>query len=194
MARILPLFIMAGVIGAALTILVTPILTQEATAQTEQGSLACVDSNNNGRIDIGELFNVIDQYFSSDPIPTPDPTPAPTPGSTPNPTAAPTSTPTPTMTPTPTPAPTVFTGTGDKVLNTNLEAGNYVFKMQHTGESNFIVWLHDHDDGRDLLVNEIGAYSGEKLVKVGDGIFELAPGAIIIEVTADGDWTIEISR
>ena len=98
MARILPLFIMAGVIGAALTILVTPILTQEATAQTEQGSLACVDSNNNGRIDIGELFNVIDQYFSSDPIPTPDPTIAPTPSPTPTPTVAPT--PTPTSTPT----------------------------------------------------------------------------------------------
>ena len=47
MARILPLFIMAGVIGVALTILVTLIMTQEAAAQTEQGSLACVDSNNN---------------------------------------------------------------------------------------------------------------------------------------------------
>ena len=69
MARILPLFIMAGVIGVALTILVTLILTQESAAQTEQGSLACVDSNNNGKVDIGELFNVIDQYFSSDPIP-----------------------------------------------------------------------------------------------------------------------------
>ena len=87
MARILPLFILAGVIGVALTILVTLILTQEAAAQTEQGSLACVDSNNNGKVDIGELFNVIDQYFSSDPIPTPD--------STPGPTSTPTSTPTP---------------------------------------------------------------------------------------------------
>ena len=164
MARILPFSIMAAVLGVALILLVTLILTQEAAAQTEQSSLACVDSNNNGRVDIAELFNVIDQYFSSDPIPTSDPDP------------------------------TVFTGTGDKVLNTNLEDGNYVFKMQHTGESNFIVWLHDDDDGLDLLVNEVGTYSGEKLVKVGDGIFELAPGAFIIEVTADGDWSIEISR
>lgn len=77
MARILPFSIMAGVLGVALTILVTLIMTQGAVAQTEQGSLACVDSNNNGRIDIGELFDVIDQYFSGDPIPTPDPTPTP---------------------------------------------------------------------------------------------------------------------
>ena len=165
MARILPFSIMAAVLGVVLILLVPLILSQEAAAQTEQGSLACVDSNNNGRVDIAELFNVIDQYFSSDPIPIPDPEPDPT----------------------------VFTGTGDKVLNTNLEDGNYVFNMQHTGESNFIVWLHDNDDYSDLLVNEVGTYSGEKLVKVGDGFFELAPGAIIIEVTADGDWSIEIS-
>ena len=85
MARILPFYVMAGVLAMALTVLVTLILTHEATAQTEQGSLACVDSNNNGKVDIGELFNVIDQYFSSDPIPTPDPTP--------NATAAPSPTP-----------------------------------------------------------------------------------------------------
>ena len=95
MARILPFSIMAAVLGVALIILVTLILTQEAAAQTEQGSLACLDSNGNGRVDIGELFNVIDLYFSGDPISTPNSTPAPT------------STPTPTMTPTSTPAPTL---------------------------------------------------------------------------------------
>ena len=136
MARILPLFIMAGVIGVALTILVTLILTQESAAQTEQGSLACVDSNNNGKVDIGELFNVIDQYFSSDPIPAQEQgsltcvdlnnngrvdigelfnvidqyfssDPIPTPD--PTPTTVPTQAPTltPTTAPTPTPEPTV---------------------------------------------------------------------------------------
>ena len=63
MARILPLYIIAGFIAVALTILVALILTQDAVAQTEQGSLACVDSNNNGRVDISELFDVIDAYF-----------------------------------------------------------------------------------------------------------------------------------
>ena len=97
MARILPLYIIAGFIAVALAVFIALILTQDAVAQTEQGSLACVDSNNNGRVDISELFDVIDLYFSGDPITTPDTTPTPTP------TVAPTLTPTPTMTPTPTP-------------------------------------------------------------------------------------------
>ena len=59
----------------ALTVLIALILSQEVTAQTKQGQLACVDSNNNGVVDIGELFDVIDLYFSGDPIPTPTPTP-----------------------------------------------------------------------------------------------------------------------
>ena len=93
MARILPFSIMAGGLVVAVIILATLILTQEAAAQTEQGSLACVDSNNNRRIDRAEVINVIRQYFSGDQIPTPDSTPAPT--STPTPTVAPTSTSTP---------------------------------------------------------------------------------------------------
>ena len=73
MARILPFSIMAGGFVVAVIILATLILTQEAAAQTEQGSLACVDSNKNGRIDRAEVINVIRQYFSSDPIPAPAP-------------------------------------------------------------------------------------------------------------------------
>ena len=52
----------------------------------EQGSLTCVDLNNNRRIDRAEVINVIRQYFSGDPIPTPEPTTAPT--ATPDPTVA----------------------------------------------------------------------------------------------------------
>ena len=82
MARILPLTIIAGFLVVVLTVLLALILTRDAVAQTSQGSLSCVDSNNNGKVDIHELFDVIDLYFSGDPIPTrtPMPTPTRTPG------------------------------------------------------------------------------------------------------------------
>ena len=88
----------------------------------------------------------------------------------------------------------VFSGVGDKVLNTHLEAGDYIATLEHDGESNFIVYLYDSEDGRDLLVNKIGEYSGETLVRVGDGSRRLTPGPVIIEVNADGNWIIEISK
>ena len=114
MARILPLYIIAGFIAVALAVLIALILTQDAVAQESQPSpLHCVDSNANGVIDISELFDVIDAYFDgtriTHPTPTPTPTqtpePSPTPTLTPalTPTHTPTHTPTPTQTPTPTP-------------------------------------------------------------------------------------------
>ena len=160
MARSLPLFITVGIVGIALAVLVMLILTRDATAQTNQGPLACVDSNSNGVIDISELFDVIDAYFGKIPIVPPEAT--------------------------------VFSGTGDRVLRTTLEGGDYVFTISHAGEGHFVVILHDDDDGLKVLANEVGQYLGEVLVRVGDHILELSPGPMIIEVSADGDWEIEI--
>ena len=75
MVRILPFSIAAGFIAVALAVLVVLVLTRDAVAQTEQGSLSCVDSNNNGKVDIAELFDVIDLYFSGDQISVPAPAP-----------------------------------------------------------------------------------------------------------------------
>ncbi|MGY1808552.1 hypothetical protein ACI8AF_14380 [Blastococcus sp. SYSU D00669] len=49
----------------------------------------------------------------------------------------------------------------------------------HQGEGNFAVWAYG--DSEDLLVNEIGAYSGETL---------LPEGTIVLVVEADGPWSI----
>ncbi|MGY1624261.1 hypothetical protein ACI789_18840 [Geodermatophilus sp. SYSU D00965] len=49
----------------------------------------------------------------------------------------------------------------------------------HEGESNFAVFAYGDD--RDLLVNEIGAYTGETL---------LPTGTLVLVVEADGPWSI----
>ena len=65
-------------------------------------------------------------------------------------------------------------------------------RLSHWGALNFAVWIHGDNGGTDLLVNEIGAYSGTVLVEVGTGIFAIAPGGCLIEITADGRWLIEV--
>jgi hypothetical protein len=53
-------------------------------------------------------------------------------------------------------------------------------ELTHKGESHFSVWAWG-DDFPDLIVNEIGSYDGTTL---------LPNGALALQVTADGDWTI----
>lgn len=72
-------------------------------------------------------------------------------------------------------------GTGDAVLRYLGNAG--VAAIQHTGQSNFAVKYYN-DDGGDLLVNEIGAYSGSVAFR--------SPPALI-EITAEGSWSIAVS-
>jgi hypothetical protein len=69
-----------------------------------------------------------------------------------------------------------LSGHGDDVLAV---VDTAVFTIQHNGSSNFAVWLYN-TDGPDLLVNEIGAYSGSVPVR----------GPAFLVVTADGEWTI----
>jgi hypothetical protein len=62
-----------------------------------------------------------------------------------------------------------FAGTGDRLAVT------------HDGESNFVVYAYGA--GRDLLVNEIGAYTGT---------LRLPDGTVVLSVNADGRWTFAV--
>lgn len=84
--------------------------------------------------------------------------------------------------------PHVFTGTGEKVIQ--VKAGSdleQIVSVNHHGESNFIVNLVPVDSsdgfGGNSLANEIGDYSGEQAVEVGEG-------AYLLHVDADGRWTV----
>lgn len=75
-----------------------------------------------------------------------------------------------------------ISGEGDDVIVYVGDGG--VADIKHTGESNFAVQTYN-GDGRELLVNEIGSYSGEQLLP--------ADGAIV-EITADGDWSFKVTE
>jgi hypothetical protein len=53
--------------------------------------------------------------------------------------------------------------------------------MTHSGQGNFIVYGFSAGGGQDLLVNEIGAYSGT---------VRLTDGTSLVSVQADGSWSI----
>jgi hypothetical protein len=75
----------------------------------------------------------------------------------------------------------ILTGRGDDVINiqdafSNLDS----LRATHQGEANFIVTAYG--DSRELLVNDIGTYSGEHLVP---------NGTILLVIDADGRWTMQ---
>lgn len=72
-------------------------------------------------------------------------------------------------------------GKGDDVL---LYAGDAATaSITHTGKSNFAIELYNKQ-GHDLLVNEIGSYSGRQ---------PLPGGGALLVVHADGTWSIKTS-
>lgn len=72
-------------------------------------------------------------------------------------------------------------GRGDAVLLVPSDApGLNTVKITHKGRSNFVVKAYG--DRSDLLVNEIGNYTGETL---------LPGGTTVIEIEADGAWTLD---
>lgn len=75
-----------------------------------------------------------------------------------------------------------MTAKGDTVflIPPGTVAGLDTIKITHSGRSNFAVWAYG--DRRELLVNEIGTYSGEVL---------LPSGTVAVVVEADGAWTFE---
>jgi hypothetical protein len=80
---------------------------------------------------------------------------------------------------------TKLSGSGDYVMLLDLPTtGLTVLELTHAGESNFAVWSYALD-GTDLLVNEIGAYSGESI---------LSEGTFLLVIVADGKWTTELIR
>lgn len=87
---------------------------------------------------------------------------------------------------TPVVVPVTFQGRGDAVIECGDLSDYTKVRLAHSGSRNFIVWPYDGDNDRHcLLVNEIGAYKGT--VKWDRRTRSL-------EITADGSWTITVSR
>ena len=69
-----------------------------------------------------------------------------------------------------------------------LKSGIATFKMTHNGSANFAVILYDsYGNNIDLLANEIGPYSGSQVVPVQSGTY-------ILDVEANGTWSIDITQ
>ena len=125
---------------------------------------------------------------------TPTSVPTATPTLTPTqvpPTATPTSVPTatPTLTPTATPKPITILGTGRTVTPFyELDKPLWIVQLEHDGSSNFAIWLLDKNGGKvDLLVNEIGSHSGSMALTIPN------TGNYLLDVTADGTWSVDIA-
>lgn len=109
---------------------------------------------------------------------------------------APDQTPTPTPTATETPAAptqepenvaTTLGGTGNGTRTVMLDAGLYVFAMQHDGSGGFAVEV-ESEEVYGTLAHAAGQYDGEQAFGLP------APGEYTFTVTADGDWTIAVER
>jgi hypothetical protein len=87
------------------------------------------------------------------------------------------------------PVPSSHSGVGDDVVFFEQSTSAFVeFVATHSGSSNFIIWTYDiASDDRDLIVNEIGVFSGTQVEALG-------PGHYVIDITADGAWTLDLGR
>lgn len=84
--------------------------------------------------------------------------------------------------------PKIFTGVGQSVSPfIKLDKGLTVFKLKHTGKSNFATWLMDENGNREeLLVNETGGFDGSKAVGIRQS------GIYLMDISADGEWSISV--
>lgn len=71
-------------------------------------------------------------------------------------------------------------GLGAGVFKGSIKGGSKT--LTHVGSSNFAVWQYCTNGDSDLLANEIGSYTGRKIVK---------SGSCVIAVEADGTWSIK---
>lgn len=88
----------------------------------------------------------------------------------------------------------IFSGSGDKIIsNLNIPSGNFKAIFTNNGKSNFVVKLYSSpDDGYgNLLVNEIGKYTGSVLAKDGE-TSAITNG--ILEIKSSGSWTVKFER
>ena len=97
--------------------------------------------------------------------------------------------------PVPTPTaklvPGTFSGRGPDVLKVRTEEDlQPIVDVRHRGQANFVVELIGYGDssGSELLVNEIGNYSGQTLVD------DMPQGSYLLAVQADGPWTVKFTR
>jgi len=81
--------------------------------------------------------------------------------------------------------PEIAQGRGDSTAKFHLVPGLIEFTMTHSGTDNFIVWIYAQNGDKDLIVNEIGSYSGRRALQIG------ATGTYTLDVQADGAWTIQ---
>ncbi|PWD50687.1 hypothetical protein C8046_08495 [Serinibacter arcticus] len=115
------------------------------------------------------------------------------PTATPSATATPTPTPTPTPEPEPEPdpnafAPTTVTGTGASVVPVPAGSSLGTIAASHEGSSNFALWAMDASNNQlDLLVNEIGSYTGTVPWGFRDD------DVTSVQVEADGNWSLTFS-
>jgi hypothetical protein len=122
---------------------------------------------------------------SSEPAPSPEPTDSPPPTGTPTPTEEPTPEPTlePPARPTATPSIVKTSGRGDKIVKFTAQEEPTVARITNQGSSNFAVVSYVGSSYDDLLVNEIGSYSGWVYV---------AAGVNRLKMTSSGSWTVEV--
>lgn len=72
-------------------------------------------------------------------------------------------------------------GKGASVIWVTGDVGDFfVTRITHRGTSNFVVYAYADSD-YELLVNEIGNYSGEQILPV---------GTYLLEILADGSWAV----
>jgi hypothetical protein len=79
-----------------------------------------------------------------------------------------------------------FSGSGgNATFPADFEKALYTFKLTHAGHMDFAVWVMDPAGNRvELLVDTIGPFSGSKAVQIP------AKGRYVLDVSADGEWTI----
>ncbi len=84
-----------------------------------------------------------------------------------------------------------FNGTTPTVTELfRLRPGAAIVALEHQGERNFIVWLEDETaDEVELLVNEIGQFSGSTSVHI-----ETAGWYMLDVKYADGAWSIRVEQ
>lgn len=122
-------------------------------------------------------------FVSASPGETPRITPSATATAQPIDATTPEPTDQPTAKPTPIPAILKTSGRGDKVVKFAVQDAPVFAKITEKGSSNFTVISYADTTYGDLLVNEIGSFSGTVYV---------APVINRLKVTSNGSWTIEI--
>ncbi len=88
------------------------------------------------------------------------------------------------------PEPITLSGVGQQATNKfTLTKGISVFKMTHKGSANWAPkLLNSNGDYVDLLANDVGSFDGSKAVGI------KKEGEYILDVTANGNWTIVIEQ